>query len=110
MPSTSYLIAAILIAGGITFALRAIPFLILKPLRKSRFVQKMGLWMPAGILVILAVLTLQSALQDHPAHWWAVPIAAAVTVAVHLLLKRRTVLSVGAGTACYVALLACFPA
>lgn len=110
MPSTGYLIAAILISGAITLALRAIPFAILKPLRKSRFVQKMGLWMPAGILVILAVLTIESVITDHPSHWWAVPISAAVTVAVHLLSRRRTALSVGAGTACYVALLALFPA
>lgn len=110
MPSTAYLIAAILIAGGITFALRAIPFAILKPLRKSRFVQKMGLWMPAGILVILAMLTLQSALSDHPTQWWAVPISIAVTIGAHLLSRRRTAISVGAGTACYVALLAIFPA
>jgi branched-subunit amino acid transport protein AzlD len=110
VPSTGYLITAIVLSGVITLALRAIPFSILKPLRKSRFVQKMGIWMPAGILVILAVITLQNVVRDHSSHWWAVPIAAALTVAVHLLFRRRTALSVGAGTACYVALLAVFPA
>ena len=109
MPSTGYLITAILLSGAITIALRSIPFAILKPLRKSHFVQKMGLWMPVGILVILAALTVESVLQDHPGHWWAVPIAAALTVGTHLLFRRRTALSVGAGTACYVALLAVFP-
>lgn len=110
MPSTGYLIAAILLAGGITLALRVIPFAILKPLRRSRFVTRMGLWMPAGILAILAVLTLQSVLVDRPGTWWAVPVSAAVTVVVHLATRRRTVLSVAAGTACYVALIALFPA
>lgn len=110
MPSTEYLIAAIVSSGLITFALRAIPFAILKPLRKSRFITRMGRWMPAGILVILAIITLQGVLVERPGTWWAVPVAAAVTVAVHLATRRRTVLSVGAGTACYVALIAFFPA
>ena len=108
MPSTEYLIAAIVISGLITLALRAVPFAILKPLRKSRFVTSMGRWMPAGLPVILAVITLQGVIVERPGTWWAVPIAAAVTVGVHLLTRRRTVLSVGAGTACYVALITLF--
>lgn len=82
--------------------LRALPFAILKKLRGSKYVQKLGLWMPVGIMLILAVTTTRNAIVDRPEIWWAVPVSLAVTVAVHLLTKRNTALSVLAGTACYV--------
>ena len=53
MPETWYMIAAVAIGGVITVLLRALPFAILKPLRKSKFVKALGQWMPAGLLVIL---------------------------------------------------------
>ncbi|UOR02834.1 AzlD domain-containing protein [Leucobacter allii] len=105
-PSTGYVIAAIAVAGLITLALRALPFAALKPLRKSRFVQSLGRWMPAGILLILAVVVLGGELAGRPEWVWPVVIATGVTVAVHLLARRRALLSIAAGTACYVLLLA----
>lgn len=104
-PTTGYLIAAVAISGIITLALRALPFAILKPLRKSRFVQALGRWMPAGILLILAVVVLHEQGTAHPGRILALGIASAVTVAVHLLGRRRALLSIAAGTACYVALI-----
>ncbi|QIM16893.1 branched-chain amino acid transporter AzlD [Leucobacter insecticola] len=105
MPETGYLIAAVAVAGLITLALRALPFAILKPLRKSRFVQALGRWMPAGILLILAVVILRNEIMASPGRLWAVAVATAVTVVVHLLGKRRALLSIAAGTTCYVVLL-----
>lgn len=104
MPSTAYLIAGVVIAGLVTLALRALPFAVLKPLRKSRFVQKIGEWMPAGILVILAVVMLKDSLTAAPGRLVPVAIASAVTVATHLLTKRRALISIAAGTACFVVL------
>lgn len=105
MPSTGYLIAGVLVAGLITLALRALPFAALKPLRKSKFVQRLGQWMPAGILVILAVVVLRDQLISQQGRVWPVLVATAVTVVVHLLAKRRALVSIAAGTACYVLLL-----
>lgn len=105
MPELGYIIAAIVVAGGITLLLRTLPFAILKPLRKSRFVQALGRWMPVGIMLILAVVVLRDAVVKDPAEAWKVAAAAAVTVAVHLLGKRRALLSIAAGTACYILLL-----
>ncbi|WP_336658583.1 branched-chain amino acid transporter permease [Leucobacter sp. USHLN153] len=102
--SVTYLIAAVVIAGLITLGLRALPFAILKPLRRSRFVAALGRWMPAGILLILAVVVLRDQVAADPGRWWAVLAATAVTVAVHLLSKRRALLSIIAGTACYIVL------
>ena len=105
MPSPGYLIAAVVIAGLITLALRALPFAILKPLRRSRFVQALGRWMPVGIMLILAVVVLRDEIAQRPERWWAVAVAAVVTVAVHLLAKRRALLSIAAGTTCYILLI-----
>ncbi|GAA2187044.1 MULTISPECIES: branched-chain amino acid transporter permease [Leucobacter] len=105
MPDLGYLIAAVAVGAVITIALRALPFAILKPLRRSKFVTALGRWMPAGILFILAVVILRDELAARPSHWWAVLVATAVTIVVHLVGRRRAVLSVAAGTACYIVLL-----
>lgn len=104
-PTTWYLIAGIVIAGLVTLALRALPFAALKRLRKSKFVQRLGAWMPAGILFILAVVMLRDEFAKGGTHVGAAIIATAITVAVHLLGRRRALLSIAAGTASYVLLL-----
>ncbi len=104
MPDVSYVLAAMGIAFAITVALRAIPFLLLKPLRESRFVRNMAVWMPAGILFILAAATFRSSAFEDTTRLWEAAVAAAVTIAVHLGCGRRTLLSVGAGTVVFVAL------
>lgn len=106
MPDVSlgYIFAALIVAGVITFALRAVPFAILEPLRRSVAVQAMAVWMPAGILVILALSTFRGAVTSYPGALPHALIASAVTVVVHLLGGRRTLLSVGAGTLAFVLL------
>lgn len=104
MPDTSYIIAALAIGFVITVSLRAVPFLILKPLRESMFVRHMAFWMPAGILFILAATTFRSSAFDETLRLWEAIAASVVTVVVHLALGRRTLLSVGAGTVAFVAL------
>jgi len=93
-PTLGYLLALLAITFIIDFTLRALPFKILEPLRDSRVVSDMAVWMPPGIMLILVLSTLtQSA------------VATGVTVAVHLLSGRKLLWSVGAGTLAYVALL-----
>jgi len=104
-PSVGYMVLAVVIAGVITVLLRALPFAILKPLRKSKFVHALGRWMPAGILVILAVVMLKDQLFAAPGRWWMALVATAVTVVVHLCLGRRALLSIFSGTAVYIVLL-----
>ncbi|RMB60171.1 branched-chain amino acid transporter permease [Tessaracoccus antarcticus] len=104
MPDLSYVMAALAIAFVITVSLRAVPFLLLKPLRESTFVRHMAFWMPAGILCILAATTFRSSAFGEVTHLWEAAVATAVTVVVHLGFGRRTLLSVGAGTAVFVTL------
>jgi len=113
MPSLGYVIAVLAIGFAVTFALRAVPFALLRPLRESRWVAALAAWMPVGILAILAVATFLSTagVQAAPAGFrvdvgllWRGAVAAAVTVAAHLLGGRRTLLSVGLGTLAFVVL------
>jgi branched-subunit amino acid transport protein AzlD len=105
MPSTSYLVAVLAIVFTITLALRALPFAVLRSLRGSAPVRQLSGWMPVGILAILAVTALHGTITTDPHGRWYALLAVAVTVAVHLCFGRRTILSVGLGTAVDVVLL-----
>lgn len=104
-PSLPYLLAVLALVFVIDFALRALPFAALEPLRESAFVQDMGRWLPTGILMVLAVATLRSSALAVPSHAWAALVAAAATVVTHLLSKRKMFLSMLVGTGTYVTLL-----
>ncbi|OMH32376.1 branched-chain amino acid transporter permease [Tersicoccus sp. Bi-70] len=99
-----YVAGVLAIMFAITFTLRALPFALLKPLRASRFVQTMSVWMPVGILGILAAVTFRSSAGHDTGSLLSGLIAVVVTVVVHLTLGRRTLLSVGLGTATFVVL------
>lgn len=103
MLDLNYLAAVLATVFVINLALRAVPFAILQPLRKSRFVNTMATWMPVGIVVILAASTFRSVAGDGSRLAYAA-FAVALTAGVHLLGGRRTLLSVGAGTLAYVLL------
>lgn len=105
MPELAYIIAAVVISGVITLLLRALPFAVLKPLRTSKFVKKLGQWMPAGLLLILAIVMLAAEITARPEKLWVVAVATVVTVCVHLFLGRHALLSIFAGTTTYVLLL-----
>ena len=107
MLDLKYLAAVLATVFVINLALRAVPFAILQPLRKSRFVNTMAAWMPVGIVVILAASTFRSVSGDGK-HLGYAAIGVAITVGAHLFGGRRTLLSVGAGTFAYVLLVNSF--
>ncbi|HJA03930.1 MAG TPA: AzlD domain-containing protein [Candidatus Microbacterium stercoravium] len=104
IPGTGYIVVVLAIAFVITLGLRAIPFAILKPLRESRIVRALSVWMPVGILAILAASTFHSTIVENARYLVPAVIAAGTTIAVHLLFGRRTLLSVGLGTLTFVVL------
>ena len=101
-----YLLAILIIVFVIDFALRAVPFKILEPLRESDFVRDMAEWMPAGIMVILVMATMRDGIEQASPHWWVAVVAAGATAGTHLLFGRRLILSIAVGTLVYVGLLA----
>ncbi|TQF02078.1 branched-chain amino acid ABC transporter [Kitasatospora acidiphila] len=103
MPDTRYLLLAVAVPAAITWALRALPFTVLAPLRASAIVRYLSARMPAGVMVILFVYCLRDVPLSRP-HAAAAPLAAlAVTVALHLW-RRNALLSIAGGTAVSVAL------
>ncbi|GAA2425955.1 branched-chain amino acid transporter permease [Streptomyces macrosporus] len=102
MPDTRYAIAAILVTAAVTWALRALPFAALAPLRASATVRYLGTRMPAGVMVILVVYCLRDLPLVQP-RALAPSAALAVTIGVHLW-RRNALLSILAGTAVHMVL------
>jgi len=108
MPETSYILAVLAIVFCITFALRAVSFGVLKPLRNAKAINLMSVWMPAGILLVLALSTFRSSIGEGLGDAWKALVAVVVTVVIHLGCGRRTLLSVGLGKATFIVLLNVF--
>jgi branched-subunit amino acid transport protein AzlD len=104
-PSTSYLVGVVLISAAITWGLRAAPFALLAPLRRSAVLSYLNTNMPVGVMTILVAYMLFSAADTSPGGRpvAALAIATAVTAALHLW-RRNFVLSVLAGTGLHVLL------
>lgn len=85
-----------------TWALRALPFAVLTPLRRSAVLRYLACQLPTGIMLILTLYTL----RDVRPTWSAVvPAALALAVAIGLHLKtRNAVISVLGATVVHVVL------
>jgi branched-subunit amino acid transport protein AzlD len=103
LPDTAYIVAALVVMFAVTFALRALPFAVLMPLRGSALVGFLSEQMPGGIMVILVVYTLRDVSLGGGSHGLPEALALAATVALHLW-RRNAVLSIIGGAAIYVAL------
>jgi branched-subunit amino acid transport protein AzlD len=103
VPDVGYLVAAVAVAAAVTWALRALPFALLAPLRRSNLVPHLGAHMPVGVMAILVVYTLRHTTFTVPPYGAAVGLALAATVALHLW-RRNVVLSIAGGTVVHVLL------
>jgi branched-subunit amino acid transport protein AzlD len=103
VPEPPYLVAAVLVAAAVTWALRAVPFAILAPLRSSRLVAYLGERMPVGVMAVLVVYTLRDTSFVAPTYGGSTVVAFGVTVAMHLW-RRNVALSMVAGTLVHVVL------
>ncbi|MEV6699668.1 AzlD domain-containing protein [Streptomyces sp. NPDC051453] len=102
MPDTPYLLASVAVSIAITWALRALPFAALAPMRASATVQYLSTRMPAGVMVILLAYCLRD--LPVPQSRAIAPLAAlAVTIGLHLW-RRNALLSILVGTAVHVIL------
>lgn len=103
MPSTGYILASLTTIFVITFALRALPFAALEPLRASPYIAFLGRYMPVGIMLILVVYTLRSVPLGDGWHGLPEAVALTATIGIHLW-RRNALLSILAGTGTYVVL------
>ncbi len=96
-----YVLLVIVICGLITFASRALPFLLFtdkRPLPAG--LRKLADILPAAIMAVLAVYGLKDLAAASASLWLAKLIGIAIVVCLHLY-KHNTVLSIAAGTAGY---------
>ena len=106
MINSNYALGAIVAMAGVTFALRALPFLAARWLKKHDKVRtsKLDLAPLVGIVFILLLLhTLVGSARQNPAGPWAEIAAVTLTVALQAW-RRHALLSILTGTALYVLL------
>ncbi len=102
---SEYVLLAILLAAVITFALRALPFLIFYGERKMpEFLVKLGAVLPAAIMAVLIVYCLKDIAVDWKANALS-KILAVLTVGISYKWKHNTLISIAAGTAIYMILI-----
>lgn len=104
MPDNAYIALMVLVSSAVTWALRALPFAVLAPLRDSRIVTYLSVHMPVGVMVILAIYTLRTVAGDTGTQLLWLVVAVVVTSALHLW-RGQALLSILVGTTCYVTLM-----
>ena len=105
-PSHSILLIAI--ASGITFLIRALPFLVFKKRQMPAFIKEIADKLPPAIIAVLVIYCLKGPLTVLGTETFAAAIAIAGVVILHLW-KRNTLLSVAAGTVLYMIFIRCLP-
>lgn len=102
-PEPATVLPLVLVSAAITWALRALPFAALAPLRRSATVRYLGVHLPLGVMVMLALYTARAAGPAGGRAVLAFGTAVVATLGLHLG-WRRPVLSIVGGTAVHAVL------
>lgn len=104
MISVTQAISMIAVASVFTFATRLVPFALFgKSKQPPQMVVYLGKLLPPAVIAILIVYCLKSVMWTSAASILPQLISAAVVVLLHLW-KHSSLLSIGAGTVCYMVL------
>lgn len=104
MINASHAFWTILVMALVTFGLRALPFLVFGSGKKAHpAVTYLGKVLPYAIIGMLVVYCLKNTTFLQTPYGIPELIASALVVGLHVW-KRNTLLSVGAGTVCYMLL------
>ena len=95
--------ALVAVIAGVTIALRFAPFLLLRGRETPKFIAYLGRVLPYAIMGMLVVYCLRGTTFVHIGNWLPQAISVALVVALHVW-KKNTLLSIIAGTACYMVL------
>ncbi|KGI68863.1 AzlD domain-containing protein [Mycolicibacterium rufum] len=104
MPDTEYVALLVGVSAAVTWALRALPFAVLAPMRDSAVVRYLSVHMPVGVMVMLAIYSLTTVVGDTALQRVWLAVAVAVTAGLQIW-RGRALLSILAGTTCYVTLM-----
>ena len=100
--NTTHVLMTLAAMAAVTFALRALPFVAAKWLNKHRFVERLGQFLPLGIMTLLVMHSGFGAAATHPKGPWPELAAVALTAWLQWRVKHP-LLSILCGTALYVA-------
>lgn len=101
MDSMAYLLAFTAVATAATFATRVIPFVFLSRHSEHPLIQHLGRYLPAAVMSLLVVIfLLRSGQWSAPVFGVDAMVPSLVVIALHLW-RRNALLSIIAGTACY---------
>ncbi|KKE98384.1 branched-chain amino acid ABC transporter [Mycolicibacterium obuense] len=104
MPDTGYMALLVGVSAAVTWALRALPFAVLAPMRDSAVVRYLSVHMPVGVMAMLALYSVKTVVGDTALQLLWLVMAVAVTAGLQLW-RGRALLSILVGTACYVTLM-----
>ena len=100
MNDNAYIALTIIVMGGVTFAIRALPFLGARWLDKHPQIKRLGAFLPLSIMVLLTGHTLLDIGRSYDGNYTAEGIAIAVVIALQWW-QRKALLSIGVGTLIY---------
>ncbi len=103
MAEPGHIAALVAVSAAVTWALRALPFAVLAPMRHSVVIRYLSVHMPLGVMVILAMYTLRDVPEAAVRQQVWTAIAVAVTAGLHLW-RGHALVSILAGTVIYVTL------
>jgi len=110
MNNTLYTAAAIGVIALMTWVTRGLPYLLFSVKKPPRWVRELGATLPSAIMVILVAYCLRNT-QWATAPYGAAEILSVLLVAGVQAWRKNTLLSVLAGTVCYMVLIrTVFPA
>ena len=98
--TTYEMILIIAICGIVTFALRAIPFVVLGGREVPKAITYLGKVLPMSVMTILVVYCVKGVRFDSLANFVPTLVGLVVTALLHLW-KKNTFLSIVAGTVVY---------
>lgn len=106
--NNTHSVLIIIVVAAVTIALRFLPFLIFRENQKTPpFVAHLGQVLPNAIMGMLVVYCLKG-ISFRCAPFGIPEIISCLVVAVMHIWKRNTLLSIGLGTVCYMALIQTF--
>jgi branched-subunit amino acid transport protein AzlD len=79
MHDPQYVLAAVLVAAAITWALRAVPFALLAPLRHSELIRFLSDHSPGGVMIALVGYTVRNVAWLDPAIALPILVSGAIT-------------------------------
>ncbi|MFZ6751029.1 branched-chain amino acid transporter permease [Undibacterium sp. Ren11W] len=101
MKDANYILGVIAAMGLVTFALRALPFVAARWLNKHPMVQRLGQFLPLGIMTLLLVHAMAGSAHEHAGGPWPELLAIAV-VAILQWYRNNALFSIVVGTSVYV--------